>query len=111
MILIASAAAESAWGIAVHEAQRLAISADNSFGEPGGGSNGLKAARAIGMLTYRTSDAIIKSHSDNEDQIDNYKAASYIRYQAEKLEKRFNALSYHRYCSRSQTRSLLILRI
>ena len=95
MVLIASAALESAWGIAIHEAQRLALKADNTFGEVGGGSSGLKAARAIGMLTYRTSGAFIDSQTDNDGRVNDFKAASYIRYQADKLERRFNALSYY----------------
>jgi homoserine O-acetyltransferase len=95
MILIASAALESAWGIAIHEAQRLAIKADSTFGTENGGGDGLKAARAIGMLTYRTSDAFIKSQTDNDGRVGDFKAASYIQHQAEKLEKRFNALSYY----------------
>ena len=61
LILIASAALESAWSISIHEAQRLALQADQTFGQPGGGKNGLKAARAIGMLTYRTADAFIET--------------------------------------------------
>jgi len=95
MILVGSAALESAWGIAIHEAQRLALQADNTFGEVDGGSAGLKAARAIGMLTYRTSDAFIASQTDEDGRVNDFKAASYIRYQAEKLERRFNALAYY----------------
>jgi homoserine O-acetyltransferase len=95
MILIASAASESAWGIAIHESQRLALKADNTFGEAGGGRVGLIAARAIGMLTYRTSGSFIESQSDDDGRVSDFKAASYIRYQANKLEQRFNALSYY----------------
>ena len=94
LILVASAALESAWGIAIHEAQRLAISADQTFGKPEGGQEGLKAARAIGMLTYRTADSFIENQTDYDDRTSDFKASSYIRYQAEKLERRFNALSY-----------------
>jgi homoserine O-acetyltransferase len=55
LFLIATSPAESAWGIAVHTAQRLAIEADSSWKEPSpeAGGKGLKAARAIGILTYR----------------------------------------------------------
>ena len=95
LILIASAALESAWSISIHEAQRLALQADQTFGQPGGGKNGLKAARAIGMLTYRTADAFIENQTDYDDRVDNFKASSYIQHQADKLEKRFNALSYY----------------
>jgi len=55
MFLIATSPSESAWGVAVHTAQRLAIEADCTWKEPttNAGAKGLKAARAIGMLTYR----------------------------------------------------------
>ncbi|MDH5475774.1 MAG: homoserine O-acetyltransferase [Cyclobacteriaceae bacterium] len=95
LILIASAAKESAWGIAIHEAQRLAIQADSTFGQKDGGREGIKAARAIGMLTYRTSEAYNVQQTDEDDRTDEFKAASYIRYQGEKLAKRFNALAYY----------------
>lgn len=95
MIMLASAALESAWGIAIHESQRLALQADSSFGKTEGGGAGLKAARAIGMLTYRTSDAFIETQTDDDERLDDFRASSYIRYQAEKLEKRFTALSYY----------------
>lgn len=95
LLLIACAAKESAWGIAIHESQRLALKADSTFGKENGGENGIKAARAIGMLTYRTSDAYNTQQTDQDERIDDFKAASYIQYQGEKLAKRFNALSYY----------------
>ncbi len=95
LIMIASSAKESAWSQAIHESQRLAIQADQTFGEPSGGQAGLKAARGIALLTYRTSAAYISNQSDTDDKVDDYKAASYIRYQGDKLVKRFNALSFY----------------
>ncbi|MEN8248929.1 MAG: homoserine O-acetyltransferase [Bacteroidota bacterium] len=95
LLLVASAALESAWGIAIHESQRLALKADQTFGQPDGGNEGLKAARAIGMLTYRTADAFIETQTDFDDRVDDFSASSYIQHQADKLEKRFNALSYY----------------
>ena len=95
LILIASGALESAWSIAIHESQRLALQADQTFGQPEGGKDGLKAARAIGMLTYRTANAFIETQTDFDDRIDNFSASFYIQHQANKLEKRFNALSYY----------------
>jgi len=96
MILVATGAQESAWGIAIHTAQRLAIETDPSWKEQtqSAGANGLKAARAIGMLTYRNYDAFVKTQSDEEHKLDNFKASSYINYQGEKLVKRFNTYSY-----------------
>ena len=94
LILIASCARESAWGIAIHESQRLALHSDPTFKEKNGGENGLKAARAIGMLTYRTSNAFVHQQTDEEEKTSNFKAASYINYQGEKFTKRFNSISY-----------------
>ncbi len=96
MILAATAAQESAWGIAIHTAQRLAIETDLSWKElhPLAGASGLKVARAIGMLTYRNYDSFVKTQTDEELKLDNFKASSYINYQGEKLAKRFNAYSY-----------------
>ena len=97
MFLIASSPSESAWGVAVHTAQRLAIEADCTWEQaiPNAGAKGLKAARAIGMLTYRNY-AIFQEKQTDEDpeKIDNFKASSYIIYQGDKLVSRFNAYSY-----------------
>src|SRR6187402_2227939 len=52
LFLLATSATESAWGMAVHAAQRLAITADTTWNQPSAtaGKNGLKAARAVGIL-------------------------------------------------------------
>lgn len=97
IILMNSCAKETAWGIAIHTAQRLAIEADatwRNFSDDAG-MNGLKAARAIGMLTYRNYETYAEQQTDdNNNKLDNYKASSYINYQGDKLVKRFNAYSY-----------------
>ena len=97
LCLLVTSAKASAWEIAIHEAQRLAIEADATWKDDDAkaGSNGLKAARGIGMLTYRNYEAFKQTQEDNEEKLDDYKASSYIRYQGEKLSKRFNAQSYH----------------
>jgi homoserine O-acetyltransferase/O-succinyltransferase len=96
MVLVATSPAESAWGIAIHTAQRLAVETDLTWKDmtPNAGAQGLKTARAIGMLTYRNYKAFVNTQSDEEHKLDNYKASSYIHYQGEKLVKRFNAYSY-----------------
>lgn len=97
LFLIATSASESAWGIAIHESQRLAIEADPGWrdDDPKAGASGLKAARAIGMLTYRNYTAMRdQQKEDDPNKIDQFKAASYIRYQGEKLVSRFNAQCY-----------------
>ena len=97
IFLIATSPSESAWGVAVHTAQRLAIEADSTWMEhrPDAGSKGLKAARAIGMLTYRNYGIYQEKQTDPDpEKIDNFRVSSYITYQGDKLVKRFNAYSY-----------------
>lgn len=95
MFLIATSAAESAWGIAIHTAQRLAIEADATWKENSGGGKGLKAARAIGMLVYRSYEQYVLSQTEPDtEKADNLKASSYIEYQGDKLVQRFNAKNY-----------------
>lgn len=96
MVLTTTGARESAWGIAIHAAQRLAIEADSTWRDHDdkAGARGLKAARAIGMLTYRNYLAFVQTQTDNEHKLDDHKAASYINYQGDKLVNRFNAYSY-----------------
>lgn len=87
----------SPWGIAYNESQRLAIQADQTFGDAddNAGAAGLKAARSIGLLSYRNYKAYCKTQTEpDNNKLENYKAASYQQYQGEKLIKRFNAYSY-----------------
>jgi len=97
LFLLATSPTESAWGIAVHTAQRLAIEADESWknASEDAGKKGLKAARAIGMLTYRNYGIMVKTQSETDaEKLDEYKASSYILHQGNKLSDRFNAYSY-----------------
>lgn len=97
LFLVTTSAAETAWGIAIHTAQRLAIEADESWTDKNAdaGKKGLKAARAIGLLTYRNYKILVeKQTDDNVEKIDNFKASSYINYQGDKLVSRFNVKSY-----------------
>ena len=97
IFLIATSASESAWGIAIHTTQRLAIEADSTWlhETDQSGSKGLKAARAIGMLSYRNYGILVQKQTDEDkEKLDHYRASSYIQYQGDKLVKRFNAYSY-----------------
>ncbi|MBS1934540.1 MAG: homoserine O-acetyltransferase [Bacteroidetes bacterium] len=97
VFLAATSATESAWGIAIHSSQRLAIEADSTWKDHSktAGQNGLKAARAIGILTYRNYGILVEKQTDHDsEKIDNYKAVSYINHQGDKLMKRFYAYSY-----------------
>jgi homoserine O-acetyltransferase/O-succinyltransferase len=95
--VITTSASESAWGIAIHTAQRLAIEADATWknNSADAGKDGIKAARAIGMLTYRNYKIFHDKQTDPDiSKTDNYKASSYILHQGNKLADRFNAQSY-----------------
>ncbi len=97
LIVIASNAVHSPWAIAFNESQRLAITADRSFyaQKPDGGLKGLKVARSIALLSYRTYDAYSATQLESvNDKTNNYRASSYQNYQGEKLCNRFNAYSY-----------------
>jgi homoserine O-acetyltransferase len=97
LILVATNAVHSPWGIAFNESQRLAISADRTFyaNQPTGGLKGLKVARSIALLSYRTYQAYADTQLESvNDKTTGYRAASYQNYQGEKLCKRFNAYSY-----------------
>jgi homoserine O-acetyltransferase/O-succinyltransferase len=97
LILIATNAQHSPWGIAFNEAQRLAIDADQSWVErkATAGLKGLKAARATALLSYRNSSAYNATQfEDHNDTLDNYKASAYQQYQGDKLVNRFNAFTY-----------------
>jgi homoserine O-acetyltransferase/O-succinyltransferase len=97
LFLLATSPTESAWGIAIHATQRLAIEADSTWqtDSPQAGQKGLKAARAIGILTYRNYGILVQKQSETDpEKLDDYRAASYMNYQGDKLVKRFNAYSY-----------------
>lgn len=97
MILTTTSPRESAWGIAIHTAQRLAIEADPTWKDHSdkAGAKGLKAARAIGMLTYRNYEQFALTQTDDDhSKVDDLKASSYIHHQGDKLVNRFNVYSY-----------------
>ncbi len=95
-VVLASTAKTSPWVIGFNETQRMAIESDCTWGEnhERAGQKGLETARAIAMLTYRHPQDLLRKQSDLEPQLDNFRASSYLRYQGQKLAKRFNALSY-----------------
>ena len=94
LILIATNAFHSPYARAFNEVQRLALQADSTYGQKGGGYSGLKAARAIAMLSYRSYEDFSLKQSESENRSDDFKAASYVRYQGEKFVSRFDPHSY-----------------
>lgn len=97
LVLVATNAQHSAWGIAFNESQRLAITTDRTFysNTPNGGKKGLKVARTIALLSYRSYQTYGATQLEvSTDKKDDFKASSYQNYQGEKLVNRFNAYSY-----------------
>jgi homoserine O-acetyltransferase len=97
LIPIATNAQHSPWGIAFNEAQRMAIMADPSWAmnDAQAGLKGLQAARAIGMISYRSYQTFAQTQAETDaSKLDDYRAASYQRYQGEKLSQRFDAFAY-----------------
>jgi len=97
LVLIATNAKHSPYGIAFNESQRLALLADQTFEQqiPNGGAKGLKAARSIAMLSYRSYEGYEVTQSETDDsKTDDFKASSYQNYQGQKLVNRFDAYVY-----------------
>ena len=105
MILLATGAEEKPWNKAIHEAMRLALRADVTL-ISGGGEAGLKAARGIGMLKYRTADQFNQSQSDDPEQLTDFRACSYINYNGQKLVERFDAACYYALLNQLDTHQL-----
>ncbi|MDE6482383.1 MAG: homoserine O-acetyltransferase [Rikenellaceae bacterium] len=99
-VLIATTAKASPWMIALNESQRMALRCDPTFGDKSdtAGADGLKCARSIALLSYRGAPAYnaTQAEVDEPNKIDDFRAASYQRYQGGKLASRFNAYSYMR---------------
>ncbi len=99
LILIACNERITPWQTAFNESQRMAIEADSDFMQQkslDAGVLGLRAARTMALISYRSYEGYNMTQS--EDDPDNYratKAASYQRYQGKKLSDRFNAYAYY----------------
>jgi len=102
LVPVAVGARHSAWCIGWSEAQRQAIYADSCWSggryaaeEPP--SAGLAAARMMAMVSYR-SPAEWRARFDRrpagEDRSSTFAVESYLRYQGEKLNRRFDANCY-----------------
>jgi homoserine O-acetyltransferase/O-succinyltransferase len=95
---ISTNAQHSPWAIAFNASQRLCIESDDTWkrNEPEAGMNGMKTARSVALLSYRSYDTYKLGQAEiTNEKIENFNSESYQRYQGEKLAKRFNAFSYH----------------
>ena len=103
-LFIATAPRVSPYLSATVEAQRMALEADPTFREArdlSGGAAGLKCARAQALITYRCFDGYgLTQFEADPDTLFAGRAASYERYQGEKLVRRkFDAYSYYTLCN------------
>ena len=84
---------------ATEESQRMALEADPSFREAAslkGGEAGLRCARSIALLSYRSFDCYAATQQDADpDTLFADRACSYQRYQGKKLSDRFDAYCYY----------------
>jgi homoserine O-acetyltransferase/O-succinyltransferase len=97
LVLLATNARHSPWGIAFNESQRMAIAADPTWptATAKAGLEGMKVARSIALLSYRHYHTYGESQqAANDDLSVEPPAVTYQRYQGEKLARRFNAFSY-----------------
>ena len=102
-VFIATAPRVSPYLSATVEAQRMALEADPTFREArdlSGGAAGLKCARAQALISYRCFEGYgLTQFEADPDTLFAGRAASYERYQGEKLVRRqFDAYSYHTLC-------------
>lgn len=103
IVPIATNAKHSPWGIAFNTSQRWAIDNDLTFksASDAAGQEGLKLARSIALLSYRTPEIYNQSQfevhePDQPITTKTFKASTYQYYQGQKLANRFNACSYYR---------------
>lgn len=95
---IATNAQHSPWAIAFNASQRFCIETDETWklSEPEAGLEGMKTARSVALLSYRSYDTYKLGQAEsNDDKIAQFNSESYQRYQGEKLASRFNAFSYY----------------
>ena len=97
LVLLATNAVHSPWGIAFNASQRMAIEADATWvnNHPDAGKQGLATARTIALLSYRSYHTFQISQADIDmNKVDNFLAEGYQKYQGLKFIQRFNAFSY-----------------
>lgn len=98
IVPIATNAKHSPWAIAFNASQRFAIENDATWKEkqPYAGLEGMKVARGVALLSYRTYHTYqLGQHEDDPQKTGQFKSESYQRYQGQKLAARFNAFSYY----------------
>lgn len=101
-ILIATDYRCRPWLAAINKSMTMAVYADATMGEKSAdaGHKGLAAARAIGLLAYRSCHAFDSTQDEPEGDgtVFDRKVHHYQEYQGKKLCDRFDAYSYVRMC-------------
>ncbi len=98
--LIAMGKQHSPWAIGISHAQRAAIKTDPKWNqgdyEKGDGpSDGIAAARMMGMVTYRTPENYNQKFGRKlQGESEQFQVESYLDYQGKKLASRFDAHTY-----------------
>lgn len=98
LVLLATNAYNSPWAVALNETQRMCIESDTTWysQDPDAGKAGLRAARAVALLSYRNYEAYKNTQGETDiEKTDHYRAQSYQVYQGEKLIARFNTHAYY----------------
>lgn len=101
-VYIACGARVTPWLTAFNESMRMALEADPTFRECAdlhGGEAGLRCARSIALISYRSYEGYNATQWEKEeDCLFAERAGSYQRYQGKKLSDRFDAYSYWYLC-------------
>lgn len=103
IVLLATNAFHSPWGIAFNATQRHAIETDPTWKESNeeAGLQGMMVARQIALISYRNYNTYNLGQSEEtNEKTSGFKSDSYQQYQGVKLARRFNAFSYY-YLSQS----------
>jgi homoserine O-acetyltransferase len=87
-VMIGSHDHHSAMGIALNSVQRDALALDRT--------RGLRLARKIAMLTYKSEELLTERHDRREDRrgLHRFDVEGYLEHQADLFEARMNAVSY-----------------
>lgn len=97
-VFIATDARITPYMTALNESQRMALLSDPTFDaqqDLKGGEMGLRCARSIALISYRSDDGYNATQSENdEDCLLAQRACSYQQYQGKKLSDRFDAYCY-----------------
>jgi homoserine O-acetyltransferase len=96
---IATGPTQSAWAVALSEAQRQAITADANYANGryrlgAGPSQGLGAARSMAMISYRSPHNFASRFGRQVADDDTLQVQRYLRHQGAKLVDRFDANTY-----------------